>query len=64
MRCSLASVLFREHDRNHPADNGCSIWIVDIWLFIQIDLEEDRVAVDFERAEIVLFVRIILMASS
>ena len=37
-RLSCASVLFRQHDRQHTIDDGLSVWVLDIWLLIQIDL--------------------------
>jgi hypothetical protein len=33
-----ASVFFRQHDRQHAGDDGLSIWALDIWLLIQVDL--------------------------
>jgi hypothetical protein len=37
----VASVFFRQHDRHHAVDDGLCILLLDIWLFIQIDLEEE-----------------------
>jgi hypothetical protein len=53
--CALptCSIFFRQHDRQHSRDDELSIWVLDIWLVIQIDLEKDHLAVNFECAEIV-----------
>ena len=35
---AAASVFFRQHNRHHTIDDGAPIWVLDIWLFIQIDI--------------------------
>lgn len=34
----VASVFFRQHDRQHTGDDGLSVWVLDIWLLIQVNL--------------------------
>ena len=58
-RALCASIFFRQHDRQHTGDDGFSIWTLDFWLLIQIDLEKDFVPVGIERAKVVLFVRVV-----
>ena len=57
-----ASVLFRQHDRQHTIDDGVCICVLDIRFLIQIDLEKDRVALGFERAKVMFFVWIVGVA--
>jgi hypothetical protein len=56
----FTSVLVCKHDRQHSIDDGFSIFALDSWLFIQIDLPEDRFARVLKAAEIVLPVRIVV----
>jgi hypothetical protein len=58
----VASVFFRQHDRQHTGDDGLSVWVLDIWLLIQIDPKKDRLSVGVERAKVVLLVRVIGVA--
>jgi hypothetical protein len=44
----VASVFFRQHDRQHTGDDGLSVWVLDIWLLIQIDFKKDHGAIGFE----------------
>ena len=53
-RALCASIFFRQHDRQHTGDDWFSICALDIWLLIQVDLEEQVVAIDFEHAKVVL----------
>ena len=61
-RALCASIFFRQHDRQHTCDDWFSICALDIWLLIQIDLEEDHGAVSIERTEIVFLVRVVGVA--
>ena len=48
-----------QHDRQHTLDERVYVCVLDIWLFIQVDLEKDRVTVGFKGAEVVLFVWVV-----
>jgi hypothetical protein len=64
-RLDVVSIFFGEHDRNHTLGHhgiGRIAGAAGQGRVVIIDLEKDRVTVDFERAEIVLFMRIVLMA--
>jgi hypothetical protein len=59
------SVLIGQHDGNDPLGQGRIRWIrrmVGEGPIVVIDLEEDRVALGFERSEVMFFVRIIGVA--
>jgi len=59
------SVLLGQHDGDHALGDGpvsCVWGMVGEALVVIIDLEKDRLTVGFERAEIVLFVRIVGVA--
>ncbi len=61
---SLLSVFFCQHDRQHPVDERLSVCVLDIWLFIQIDLEKDRLAIDLKRPKVVFLVWVIGVAET
>jgi len=56
----VRSVLFGQHERQNPRDDGLSICALDIRLLIQVDLEELRPSVVLEISEIALAVRIVV----
>jgi hypothetical protein len=59
------SILLGEHDGDDALGNGGIRWVrgeISKRFIVIVDLEKDVVAVDFERAKVVLFVRIVGVA--